>query len=92
MSYALSALILIRLDARCGQVVSVDDLAEHLQVTPGVVQAELELLEAARQLQTVRGADGVPAGAVVALPDAPPPTTGLAQAEWPHALPQVLTF
>lgn len=56
MSYALSALILIRLQARAGTEVSVADLAEHLQVTHGVVQAELELLEFARQLQTVRRA------------------------------------
>jgi DNA-binding IscR family transcriptional regulator len=70
VSYALSALILIRLDARRGEVVSVVDLVDHLQVTPGVIQAELELLEYAQQLQTVRGADGQPTGAIVATEEA----------------------
>lgn len=70
MSYALSALILIRLDARRGEVVSVADLVEHLHVVPGVIQAELELLEYAQQLQTIRGADGQPTGAIVTAEEA----------------------
>lgn len=44
MSISQRALILIRLDARRGEEVSVADLAEHMNLAPAVVERRLEEL------------------------------------------------
>lgn len=66
MSYALAALILIRLDARAGTEVSVADLAEHLQATHDAIRGQLEELDAHRLAQAVRASPhGEIVGAIV---------------------------
>ncbi len=51
MSAAVRALLLIRLDARAGHFVSVDDLAQHYGLGADQVRAELHDLAAAGQVQ-----------------------------------------
>ena len=58
MSWALTALLLIRLDARAGQLVAVRDLAEHIGEIDAVVRRELEQLAAGRQLEVARDTAG----------------------------------
>ena len=59
MSHALKALLLIRLDARAGAFVGVDELAAHYGITPDLVRHELQKLFDDSQVQCVHQCDGV---------------------------------
>lgn len=66
MSHALQALLLIRLDARAGELVGVDELADHYGISPDHVRAELERMWQLHQVQTEReGAGTADAGVIV---------------------------
>lgn len=56
MSHAVQALLLIRLDARRGEIVGVQELADHYGLSPDLVRAELEQLHGAGSLQCERTA------------------------------------
>lgn len=60
MSYALSACVLIRLDARMGQWVPVGDLADHLGVSVEALQPTLKSLKEHRYLDLQRAQAGGP--------------------------------
>ena len=53
-SFGMAAIILLRLDARAGEFVSVTDLAAHLGCSVTVVRAHLETLAANGQVATMR--------------------------------------
>lgn len=54
MNWGLTACVLIRLEARQGQWVGVDDLAEHLSAAPPLVRQEIERLWSQDQLTVQR--------------------------------------
>ena len=54
MNWGLTACVLIRLDARQGQWVGVDDLAGHLAAAPMLVRQEIERLWSQDQLAVQR--------------------------------------
>lgn len=51
---ALRAVILLRLDARAGEWVSVADLAAHAACSPQVIRTQLEHLQAAHHIAVQR--------------------------------------
>lgn len=55
MSCAINALLLIRLDKRRGEWVSVDELAAYMQLSPDVVVAHLQELPSPVGLEVERG-------------------------------------
>lgn len=65
MSAALQALLLIRLDARLGNFVGVDDLAQHYGITPDLVRRELQALFDRGQVQCMHQSDGTGPGQIV---------------------------
>ena len=65
MSHAMKALLLIRLDARLGNFVGVDELAQHYGITPDLVRRELQLLVEQGQVQCMHQCDGVGPGQIV---------------------------
>jgi|GEM_PF-4300071 len=65
MSTAVQALLLIRLDARAGAFVGVDELARHYGITPDLVRRELQTLFDQGQVQCMLESDGNGAGEIV---------------------------
>lgn len=54
MSWAMKALVLIRLDAREGEWVSVDELAKYFDCAPEQVRGACELLRSEGELEARR--------------------------------------
>lgn len=76
MSWALDAIILLRLDMRAGEHVGVSELARHLQVNPELVAMRLEVIagDNGLVLKRVNGlvfSAGVPRRVLDAQPAAP---------------------
>lgn len=65
MSAAVRALLLIRLDARAGQFVSVDELAQHYGLGVDQVRAELHDLADAGQVQCEIACQGADDGRIM---------------------------
>ena len=64
MSHALRACLLIRLDARAGTEVSVEDLARHLQLWPITVRTELAAMWQEGLIELVQDEGGIHAAKV----------------------------